>query len=244
MYAMKLLFLVALMPGYTEAFFGPGLLSHRPPSAQQQLLKQPARINTALGMDAADSIAPALIMLGAVAATFYKYDKPNAFDDWAQQLADSSKEMNDKIKETEKDVVELATRTQDKEPAVVMKVETNQERVLEPTPVASAAPLAAVAVPMVTVATEEPPGLSVTTTTPLTVQQVAMTKQGNEKTKALADARKAELAKTAITTTTTVLVKNETQPETVLPKKGKKRTLVLRVIKKVVAPWRKWNTIK
>lgn len=69
------------------------------------------------------------------------------------------------------------------------------------------------------------------------VKQVASTVDEQRKTKKLVESRKASKAKDEPAA-------EPEEEEVEAPKSGKKRRLIVRVMKKVVAPWRKWENIK
>jgi hypothetical protein len=189
-----------------------------------------------------DAALPGILFAGAAAATILQDDFKDA--PWAKNFLHRDEDG------TAAKTTTVSTTTVLRTNPTVTKVETKvvaPAAPAEPTPVPVASPPGAAAVAI----TLEPPAAAKPT---LTAKDVASTVQEQRQTLELVEQKKQKLKQqmqqeqqspVPSTTTTADDESASTSKKSfeAAPAKGKKRKLAVRFLKKVVAPWRKWETI-
>jgi len=182
------------------------------------------RVQLSMVDSVTDAILPSIIFLGAAVATIYTSENPNAVKELAQKSVENVEKAAEEVKEEIKEEVEVI-------------------KAPEPTPAPAPKPAPA-------------PVASTKTTTaskPLSdlVKEVASTVEEQRETQERVAKRQAQAAAEAAEQSALDFYSDaaeEQEPEATTfdtskaPKR--KRKLAMRILKKVVAPWRKWENIK
>lgn len=171
-----------------------------------------------------DALVPGLLFLGAAAASVYTANNPEGIKNFTVSQVEKAKEATEEAMEAVEEIVEEQVASE------IAPEEEKKKMVVEKTK-----PVAAV---------EEKPKAK--TTTDL-VKEVASKVEDQRATQKLVETRRATTTTEPVNVSGTYKAQADAEAEAgeaETHKTGRKRKLVLKVIKKVVAPWRKWENIK
>lgn len=205
-------------------------------SLRLQTQQSPSKLR--MGNDFVDSIIPGLVIIGCLAYNIFEDDgRVKDLNKWTSTVGEKLNEVSTttlkKIGEAEQKAAQSVEETKTKTTAVEVKPEP--VRVPEPVAVSVSAPpvvSAPVAKPVPAPAPEKPV---------LTAKNVASTVEEQRQT--LERVEKKRAAASESTKTEDKPEEKAVADESNKKVKGRKRKLALRVLKKVVAPWRKWESI-